>query len=73
MFKTKRRKELERKEIEYERLKQKIMETKHWCVAVSPEIGFAMRYLEERKFNIDEFRDKLIDGKYTYEHYRDTI
>ena len=73
MFKTKRRKELERKEAELYRLKQEIQNLKHWCAADSGEIAFAMLHLEKRMYSTSVFRDLLRQGRYTFDEYRKVI
>jgi hypothetical protein len=71
MFKTKRRKELERKEMELWQLKIEIAEVKNWCAADSGEIGFAMLHLESPfKLSISQFRDGLRKGKYTFAEFK---
>jgi len=72
MFKSKRRKELEAKELELHYLKVRIQEMKHWCAADSPEIGFAMLYLEGKDKDsgrVSEFRERIRDGKLTFDKY----
>ncbi len=70
MFKSKRRKELEKKEDELYRLKQNIQELKRWCAADSGEIAFAMLHLEKPRQSVSCFRDLLRQGKYTFDAYR---
>ena len=70
MFKTKRRKELEQKELELFRLKIRIGEMKDWCAFDSPEIGFSMLYLQNRRCDISLFRDRLRAGSYTFEEFK---
>lgn len=71
MFKTKRRKELERKEDELYLLKQSINEMRVWCAADSGEIAYAMLYLQnENRSWIETFRGRLRQGLYTFENYR---
>ncbi len=71
MFKTKRRKELERKKDELRHLKRKIDDMLQWCAADSPEIGFASLYLQSTNANISGFRDLLRKGEYTKENFRE--
>jgi hypothetical protein len=74
MFKTKRRKELERKEDELWRLKFEIMELKNWCAADSGEIGFAMLQLENPyNQSVSQFRDKLRKGEYTFDEFKKIV
>ena len=70
MFKTKRRKELERKEDELYILKAQISDMRHWCAFDSPEIGFAMVHLQEPKLSVSCFRDKLRAGQFTFTNYK---
>ena len=74
MFKSKRRKELERKERELNILKLAIDELKVWCAADSPEIGFAMLHLEKlgtHPEGVDSFRRKLRSGQFTFEKFKE--
>lgn len=70
MIKTDRRKELEQKEVELQRLKVIIDEMKNWCAFDSPEIGFAMLYLQNRRCDISLFRERLRSGIYTFEEFK---
>ena len=70
MFKSKRRKELERKEDELYILKSQIAEVRHWCAHDSPEIAFAMIHLQSPKESVSGFRDKLRRGEFTFEKYK---
>lgn len=70
MFKSKRRKELERKEDELYILKAQISDMRHWCAFDSPEIGFAMVHLQAPKNSVSGFRDKLRSGEFTFENYK---
>ena len=73
MFKTKRRKELERKENELFTLKMEIQEMKQWCAEDSGEIAFAMLHLESLSGShkgISAFRDGLRKGLYTFNEYK---
>ena len=77
MFKTKRRRTLEQKELELYHLKQQIIQMRHWCAYDSPEIAFAMLRLESmydekspvRYEDIGTFRDNLRKGLYTFQNY----
>lgn len=73
MFKSKRRKELEAIENELFLLKSKIDEIKHWCAYDSPEIGFAMAYLQgkTRHVGVSHFRDDLRNGRFTFYNYKE--
>ena len=73
MFKTKRRKELEAKENELFQLKAQIDEIKVWCVADSPEIGFAMLRLQKKTIHFDTsgFREDLRKGLFTFDNYKE--
>lgn len=73
LFKSKRRKELEKKEAELQKLKLEIQELKHWCAEDSGEIAFAMLHLENRCQQVDEFRKKLREGKFTFDNYKKVI
>lgn len=73
MFKTKRRKELEKKEWELRKLELRINDLKYWCAEECPEISFAMIYLEEDVANISEFREELRSGKLTIKELRKHI
>jgi hypothetical protein len=73
MFKSNRRKQLEAKERELFILKQKIDEVKYWCAADSPEIGFAMIYLQtvnKMPESINTFRSRLRGGLFTFEGFK---
>ena len=70
MFKTKRRKELERKEDELFALKSEIQDLKHWCAFDSPEIGFAMLHLQNRRNSTSGFRDRLRKGEFTFTNFK---
>jgi hypothetical protein len=74
MFKTRRRKQLERKEDELWRLKHEIRELKAWCAADSGEIAFAMLQLENPySQSVSQFRDGLRKGKYTFEEFKKIV
>lgn len=73
MFKSKRRKEFEAKERELLRLRLKINEMKWWCAADSPEIGHAMLYLQERRVDIDRFRERLRLGHLDIEAFSEAV
>ncbi len=68
MFRSKRRKELEAKELELTKLKAQISEFKLKCHDIRPEIAFAMLHLEgiikgDDK-SVDMFRKRLAQGEY---------
>lgn len=69
MFKSSRREELERKELELRNLKRVIWEIKSWCGSESPEIGFAMLFLEGSNETVDGFRERLRRGEFTLEKF----
>lgn len=76
MFKSKRRKELERKENELYRLKMEIEQLKHWCAEDSGEIAFAMLHLEslnDYHQSISSFRDDLRQGLHTFSNYSNKV
>ncbi len=73
MFKSKRRKELEKKEEELYRLKHRINEMKYWCSADAPVIGFSMVWLETRQIDISRFREELRNGDYTFDKFKEKV
>lgn len=74
-WKSKRRLELERKELELYYLKHSINEMLWWCSADSSEIGHAMLELRGQDGRIScifplTFREKLRRGELTYTNLR---
>lgn len=72
MFKTSRRKELERKEAELHHLKSEIEQIKNWCAHDSPSVGFAMlrlQNLQQPHTSISAYREALRTGQHTFELY----
>lgn len=72
MIKTKRRKELERKEAELFSLKSEIEQIKNWCAYDSPSVAFAMLRLQNLSNphpTISAYRDVLRNGHHTFELY----
>lgn len=72
IFKSQRRKDLEDKAYELQRLKHSISDLKSWCAFDSPEIGCAMKYLQESKdvgHSVSNFRSKLRAGEFTFEYF----
>lgn len=72
MFKTKRRKELEAKELELQLIHNRLNQLEWYLAYEKPEIGFACLYIKGKvKYpSADLFRTLLLTGRMTFEKYR---
>ncbi|MEY8205003.1 MAG: hypothetical protein RPR40_07985 [Bermanella sp.] len=70
MLKSKRRKELEKKEHQLLKLELEINELKNWCAAESPDIGFAMLHLQCKKTDTSGFRERMRRGEFTFQNFK---